>query len=670
MDLNNPELTRIFREELDERTAHLVAGARALRDRTLAAADISNLIRDAHTLKGSAGLLGIDVIKEVMGRLEQLWRQVGDGVVPSPEVMIAMETAAGRLIQAYENGDYSEIAQAGEKMAEGIEAPPDVAEVIPLRQPDQDTLGGLLSSVSESLLGGATRVDTADLYQLINRIVEVSLDAEALADLALVSIEGSDQSLVRRTWRGQLEKLSKSIGEIQDKAVALANVSLSDATATYQQFIRYLGRRLGKDVRFELAGDDVQIDRQIVDLIREPLRHLLVNAVDHGIEPASERVLMGKPATGTVRVMSRSVDDKVEISVTDDGSGVDWDRVAEVADARGIPYVRADLVPVLFNEGFTTAATTTDFSGSGEGLSAARMAVERVNGVVNVESRRGVGTTVVLTLPLSMVLQNVVVVATGDQFWGIPEAFVVAAMPLANAEIRTTENGREVKIETGGVPCVSLSEAVGHEGEMEESELLVVGTHAGLVAVAVSEIIDRRRVAVKNLGPIIEGSGHVTGAALLGGGQVLVVLDPNFLGILGKQRPRLAGTRPRVLVVDDSAGVRQLLSATLNGSGFQVEVAGSAREAMMAMTDDSFDALVVDYSMPRSNGVELVRALRGTEVTVPIIMVSGVAAPDEKEAAWEAGVDAYLDKFDLRQGVLTETLRRLIGIEDAGNGTA
>jgi DNA-binding response OmpR family regulator len=140
--------------------------------------------------------------------------------------------------------------------------------------------------------------------------------------------------------------------------------------------------------------------------------------------------------------------------------------------------------------------------------------------------------------------------------------------------------------------------------------------------------------------------------------------------VLGRHRPRVVGTRPRVLVVDDSAGVRQLLSATLNGSGFKVEVAGSAREAMLAISDDDFDALVVDYSMPRSNGVELVRALRASDVTVPIIMVSGVAAPDEKQAAWEAGVDAYLDKFDLRQGVLTETLRRLVGGEDAGNGTA
>ena len=132
----------------------------------------------------------------------------------------------------------------------------------------------------------------------------------------------------------------------------------------------------------------------------------------------------------------------------------------------------------------------------------------------------------------------------------------------------------------------------------DESELLVINTRYGLVAVTVSELIDRRRVAVKNLGPILEGPGHVTGAALLGGGQVLVVLDPNFLGYLGKRRPGLVGHRPRILVVDDSAGVRQLLSATLNGAGFEVEVAAGAREAMMAMANDGFEAMVIDFSMP------------------------------------------------------------------------
>jgi two-component system chemotaxis sensor kinase CheA len=298
-------------------------------------------------------------------------------------------------------------------------------------------------------------------------------------------------------------------------------------------------------------------------------------------------------------------------------------------------------------------------------LSEAAEAVTHVHGAVSIDSEVGKGTTVTLTLPFSMVLQNVVVVAEGDEFWGIPEASVEASMPLSTAEFTTTSNGREVRFESAAVPVLPLSSAVGAEEPSDVSELLVVNTRSGLVAVTVSEIIDRRRVAVKNLGPIIEGNGAIKGAALLGGGQVLVVLDPDFLGIVARNRPHLIDDRPRILVVDDSAGVRQLLSATLSGAGFEVEVASGAREAMLAMARDNFSAMVVDYSMPRSNGVELVRAMRAADVRIPIVMVSGVATQQEKDAAWQVGVDAYLDKFDLRQGVLTKTLKRLIGLDDA-----
>jgi chemotaxis protein histidine kinase CheA len=420
---------------------------------------------------------------------------------------------------------------------------------------------------------------------------------------------------------------------------------------------------MGKDVRFELVGDDVQLDRQIVDLLREPLRHLLVNAVDHGIEPAAARVAAGKRATGTVSVGAEIIDERVEVSVADDGAGIDWDLVAEAAAERSIPFVFSDLSPVLFHEGFTTRQAMTDFSGAGDGLAAVRDTVEKVNGVVHVESPQGMGTRVTMTLPLSMVLQNVVVVATGDQFWGLPEASIEAAMPLSRAEI----GGREVRFQSREIPCVSLAKAMGVTSAGEDAELLVVNTRFGLVAITVSELIDRRRVAVKNLGPILEGGGQVTGAALLGGGQVLVVLDPNFLGYLARRLPGTSAHRPRILVVDDSAGVRQLLSATLNGAGFEVEVAASAREALLAMSRGGFEAMVIDFSMPRSNGVELVRAMRGADIDVPIVMVSGVATQEEKQAAWEAGVDAYLDKFDLRQGVLTSTLRRMIGVEEGAD---
>jgi len=644
-------------------------GARALADGRLDPARIPDLLRDAHTIKGSAGLLGYTAIREGATRLEVMWRTVSEDMEVSPETAVKMEALAGRLLAAIdepESGSLEDVLSI--PVVQQSSGPPPVESVIELKSPEVGSLGGLLTSVSDSLLAGSTRVDTSDLYRLINRIVEVALDAEAIADLSLVSIEGADPERFRRSWRSQLEALSDSITDLQTQAVALANVSFFEAASTFPQFVRYLGRRAGKDVRFEITGHDVQLDRQIVDLMREPIRHLLVNAVDHGIETIEERRAKGKPGTGVIRVAAKVVDEQVKISVVDDGHGIDWAGVAEKAAQMGIPANPDDLAPVLFEPGFSTIAQKTEFSGAGEGLPAAAEAVAQVHGAIVIESDPGLGTTVTMTLPLSMVLQNVVVVAEGDQFWGIPEAAVEASMPLANAEFSTQTNGSLIKFESAAIPVLALSRAVGSDSVEDASELLVVNTRSGHVAVTVSEIIDRRRVAVKNLGPIIEGNGAISGAALLGGGQILIVLDPDFLGAAARRRPHLVSDKPRILVVDDSAGVRQLLSATLTGAGFDVEVASGAREAMLEVSGERFSAMVVDYSMPRSNGVELVRAMRAADIRIPIVMVSGVANQEEKDAAWQAGVDAYLDKFDLRQGVLTKTLRRLLGMENADTG--
>ena len=656
MDINNPELDRIFREELTERSNRLVQGARALAGGKLSQQATEGLIRDAHTIKGSASLMEREAIREAAARLEELWRRVSSEGTASPQMADQMEALALRMLHGEDTPEAKEAAPG--PPAAPPESPVGLA---PVRSPEVGSLGGLLTSVSDSLLSGVTRVDTSELYRLINRIVEVALDAEAIADLSLVSIEGADPDAFRKSWRSQLAALAESIADIQDHAVALANVSFFDAASTFPQFVRYLGRRAGKDVRFELIGHDIELDRQIIDLIREPLRHLLVNAVDHGIEKPDARVALGKPATGVVRLAARIVDDQVEIALGDDGRGIDWDRVVEVAESEGRPAEIADLTPVLLQPGFTTLADPSEFSGSGEGLAGAADAVAQVHGAINIESQIDVGTVVTLTLPMSMVLQNIVVVADGDRFWGLPEASVEGSMPLATADMTTSASRRQVKFESAAIPCLELGETVGAARTGDDSEILFINTRSGMVGVTVNEIVDRRRVAVKNLGPILESNGAVKGAAQLGGGQVLIVLDPDFIGLMARQRPHAVTDRPRILVVDDSAGVRQLLSATLTGAGFEVEVAGAAREAVVLMAQESYAAMVVDYSMPRSNGVELVRAMRAADVKIPIVMVSGVASQAEKDAAWQAGVDAYLDKFDLRQGVLTDTLKRLIG---------
>ncbi|MDX1447947.1 MAG: response regulator [Acidimicrobiia bacterium] len=673
----------IFLAEVDERTARLIAGAAELRDGQIRVATTEDLTRDAHTLKGSSNMLGKVDIGAAAAVLEKTWRSIDQGELdPSPALAEAMKELAEMIAAAARDESLRpRLEGAAKAVTTAVSGPPPPPKVVvttespfvddpvdegqPEIQHGPADLGGLLATVRDELSSAVTRVDTGDLYRLINRAVDIGLDTEALADLTHVAFEGADPVKLLAAWRAQLERLSSEVRELQEWAVSLANVPLNDATESYPQFVRFLGRRLGREVRFDIQGGELLIDRQIVDLIREPLRHLIVNAVDHGIEPSRRRVDLGKTPVGNVRLDAEIVDDRLIVSVSDDGAGIDWKAVAESAQSRGLGLTRSELEAHLFRPGFTTITQATEFSGSGEGLALVADAADRVGGTVSVESNPGVGTRFTLDLPVSLVVQNIVIVASGDQFFGIAEPAVAATAAMDETSIQSGARGREVLFRGEPVPVVSFARAMSLPPSENEMEVLFLRSRSGYVAVTVDEIIDRRRVAVKSLGPILEDADHLVGAAFLGGGEVLVMVDHNHLGGQARRPEAQQGARPRVLVVDDSAGVRQIISATLRGRGFDVTVAPGAREAVEEMGKTSYDALVVDYSMPRSNGVELVRALRHNGLKQPVVMVSAVADEDDKAAAWEAGVDAYLDKYDIRQGALVAALRRLL---EEGNG--
>lgn len=671
----SPELTEIFLVEVDERVGHLVAGAAALAQRPLSESEIEDLVRHAHTIKGSARMMGRIEVSTAAAALERAWMFVGEsGGSPTP----GLPAALGALAELIRTAARGAVPNGMTEATAALEAATDRTQVHLVEvavgaatstagpaaspvEPDDTTLGGLLASIEHELGGAVTRVDTGDLYRLINRTVEIGLDAEALADLSRVAFEGADPARLLAAWHGQLGQLSADVAELQAWAVSLANGRFGEAIETFPQFVRFLARRLGKEVAFETNGLDILIDRQIIDLLREPLRHLIVNAVDHGIEAPATRVEAGKPSLGRVVLDARVFDDRLVITVTDDGGGVDWDAVSETARRQGLPTRVADMHSYLFRPGFTTLAGPTEFGGTGEGLGLMASMVDRMGGSVTLESAPGTGTTVQVDLPRSLVLQSVVIVASGDQFFGVAEPAVLGTVSLLTSSIRFGETGRMLVFRGEPVPIISFSRAMGIPEREAENEALVISTRRGLAAVAVSEIIDHRRVAVKSLGPILDGGDHLTGAAFLGGGQVVVIVDHNYLGGLSGSPERASDKPARVLVVDDSAGVRQVIGASLRGVGYDVEVASSAREAVHVMARRRFDVLVVDYSMPRSNGVELVRALRHAGISLPIVMVSGVANEEDKSRAWEAGVDAYLDKFDVRRGALSATIRRLLG---------
>lgn len=720
---NDAELLAIFREEVAQRSANLVDGSRAMATGRLDKDLYSTLFRDAHTIKGSSRVMGFVEMGEAARILEATWRDISEGVLkPQPALGELLQAVSSQFLPAMDagtEGSSAGLQAAVDALARFLEklgdqpagtvpgSPADVAVPIPappaetaapvpaavastdsvpppppapaaprpvpeMGNPELLDLGGLLSSVESGLVGPDTRVETTRLYRLINRAAEVRLDAAALAAAVqalrfAVSSNPREVASLATSWESAVETLDLAVEDLQMRALQLVAAPLSEITGTFHQFVRYLSRRTHKQIRFELSGDEVEVDRQIIEHLREPLRHLLVNAIDHGIETPDEREEAGKPATATLAFRAQVSKNSLVITVEDDGRGIDWEAVRESAWERGLVSDGAkpsetELIRLLYGGGFSTAIETTDLSGDGSGLAMVAETAEMLNGGLTVDSRPGHGTSVMLTLPASWAMQDMVMLSAEERHWGVPAAAVVAVFALSSAEVRPGRDRMELIHQGQRLPISSFASAVGLPETEPVNEVIVLATRAGLVGVTVPQVVGRRQVAVKGLGPVLAGTPHLTGAAVLGGGEVVVIIEPNRLGDRVRSLPTPVTSRLRVLVVDDSAGARQLVGSVLTGQGFETLVAADAEEGLAKLKAESFDALVVDYAMPGSDGVELVQAVREILPALPVVMVSAVAEEEDQARAWAAGVNAYLDKADLRQGLLATTLNSLLDL--------
>lgn len=666
------ELKQLFRQELTDRARKLVEGARKFADDGGSEELARAMYREGHTVKGTARVMGFAAIGEAGLLLETTWRSIQAGEVAftaalgdlleglagavstaidadpdegSPQLRAAMSSLADNepppgsapaLIEVetvHENGDFL-VAGDGDPWreepagGEGIEGRPDHGDG---RQPPTSTeapdLGGLLTSVENWAMMERTTVATADLYRLVNEVAGLDVQVQAMAD-ALAG--GRDESVSRAA-----EALTAAAAAAKRSALTLAAAPLTEITGSLPQLVGYLSRRLGKDVRLEVHGDGVTLDRQVLDHLANPLRHLVANAIQHGIEDPAHRG--GKPDTGSVRVRAAADGDTLTLSVSDDGAGVDWNAVAARTGVEGesTEQLQAKLFAPSFGAG----------NGHGNGLVAVAAAVGKLNGGLSLETREGFGTTITLKVPVARALQWVVLVQSAGHTWAIPQASI--------ADIHESVLNAPQPVET-------FAGLLGLEDDAEPGGAVTVATSGGPVSYTVDCLVGRRNVAVKELGPIIDGSGLVSGAALLGAGQIALLVDPTRSYPHSSIEERGGGLRPRVLVVDDSPGARDVVAAALAPAGFDSQVAASAEEALARLLVDPADALVVDFSLPGLDGIELVKVVRSRFGTLPVVMLSAVADEEDQVAAKEAGVDSFFSKDDLRRGGLADELVRLI----------
>ena len=467
------ELERLFGGEVDERSYALATGARVLVTGEVTDGLLQDMCREGHTIKGTARMMGFSAVSDAGKLLEDAWGELRDGEqIPDQALADALEALSLELLPALA----ADPATGTPALAEGMRALRQAmrGDAIPLQEPvtratsEPSDLGGLLGTLDFEGFGETIRVNAAALFRLINEICSLRVDAEALHS-AVGQMEDSigDQAgfEVSLTSLNELVATAeKAVIDVQNRAVDLAAAPLSEITSTYPQLVRYLARKAGKDVRFEIVGEHHQVDRQVLERISDPLRHLLANAINHGVELPAEREALGKPPTATLAVGFDVVDHRLTISVEDDGSGIDWAMVREMATQRGLldePESRdlESLRSVLFSPHFSTAQPG-EMVGDGMGLATVAEAVEALHGTFVLKSEAGSGTRLTITVPTSHALQDAVIIRAAGQMWGIPEISVIDRVPTDSAEFVETPSRTEMIWNGTTVPVTSFAEVV------------------------------------------------------------------------------------------------------------------------------------------------------------------------------------------------------------------
>jgi chemotaxis protein histidine kinase CheA len=706
---NDPELVATFRAEVEERLASLSSGLLSLESHPRARDQVTALFRDAHTVKGSAKMLGLDHVVAVAHVMEDLLGDLRDGRLAvrrdlTDLLLVACDAIGRGMPGATDPLDGNALdpvvaalhaARAGdEPVAVPVLPVAEVEEAAHRDAPDSVRVGAskvydLIDVVGEAALG-ARRVEQVaqgllDLLAEHGRWTKTLRTAAATADLPehaalaihrLLALDAEAQGAgtqLRELVEAQLNR----VAQVRDGAMGLAMVPLRRVVAAFPLLVREVAAGSGRDVRLVIEGDDVELDKQVLDGVADALKHLVINAVDHGCEPSAARVSAGKPSAATVRVTARTAGGHVVVEVSDDGRGVDEDAVRAKAVERGLlpdgsTLSGSALLQVLFTPEFSTAATVTETSGRGVGLDVVKTAVDELGGSIDVRSVAGAGTTFALTLPVTLGVMHCLLARLGTERFAIPVTSVVESIGLADAGVTSLAGMPVVTRHGQSLPLLDLGAVLGVAGERTPRAALIVRHGDRQLAWSVDRLEGESEVVVKDLGTFLRRVPGVSGATIAGDGNVVCLLDLRELAeaAVGGTRPaapvaepEVRKTKPRVLVVEDSIGVRELERVILEGAGYVVETAVDGLDGASRLRGNPADLVVSDVEMPGMTGFELTRTIRRTKgwEQVPVVIMTSRGDDADRRAGLEAGASAYLLKGEFDQAALVETVRRLVG---------
>ena len=500
------------------------------------------------------------------------------------------------------------------------------------------------------------------------------------------ALEGQVRSVGRAAVRDQ-QAAGKQVDELLDESKNLLMMPFATLAGLMPKLVRDLARDQGKEVQFQPDGGEVHLDKRVLEQLKDPLVHLVRNAIDHGIERPDQRMAAGKPEQATLRIEARLIHgQRIEVLVADDGAGMDPARLRKAAvDSGVLDKGEADQLSDLqalelaFRSDVSTSPIITEISGRGLGLAIVREQVERLGGRVTIENRAPVGVRFRITLPQSVATFRGVFVQAASQTFVIPSTHVERVARFPRAELKTVSGRETLSVDGQAVAVAHLHrllelspQATG--AALDSVTVVLIGGGAERVALSVDEVLHDEEVLVKRLQRPLVRVRNVAGATVLACGKVVPILNVADLlksarrvGDTPLEQP-LEPTRAtpigrKVLVAEDSITSRLLLKGILEAEGCEVKTVVDGIEAFTALRSEPFDLLVSDIEMPRLNGFDLTARVRAdrTLADLPIILVTALARREDRERGIDVGANAYITKGGFDQRDLIVAIRRLAG---------
>jgi two-component system chemotaxis sensor kinase CheA len=515
------------------------------------------------------------------------------------------------------------------------------------------------------------RVDVNRLDNLMNLIGELVLSKNRLIKI---------YNDVEERYEGEhfLDELNQVVSSISivttDLQIAVMKTRMLQIGKVFNKFprvIRDLSRELGKKVNLIIKGEDTELDKSIIEEIGDPLMHMIRNSVDHGIESPEERIAAGKPEVGTVELKAYNEGNQIVIEIADDGRGMDPDMLKSKALEKGlISEKEADMMSdkeafmLIFKPGFSTAAKITNVSGRGVGMDVVKTNVEKLNGIIEVDSTPGEGSVFKIKIPLTLAIIQALLVAAQEELFAIPLANVIETVRITTEDISAVEGKSVLKLRDEVLPLVNMSDIFKIEkilGNNQYLYVVVLGVGASKVGLIVDGLIGQEEIVIKSLGEYLKGIEGIAGATIRGDGKVTLIVDVAALMKLAKEthsstivtsivEKKQKKEKPEdyvILIVDDSNTDRKIMKKCIEPLGFQIKEATNGEEALNILKNDSnIDAALVDIEMPKMDGYTLAQEIRKYNrfKNLPLIAVTSRTTKSDRVRGVEVGMNEYITK--------------------------